>query len=68
MTSLAAVQRFVTNINAHDIVGLSAMMTPDHQFVDSLGLVVSGRETMREGWRQYFQMVPDYHMDVAIGI
>jgi limonene-1,2-epoxide hydrolase len=40
-------------------------MTPDHRFVDSLGTAVEGRERMVEGWRQYFQMVPDYHIDIA---
>jgi ketosteroid isomerase-like protein len=65
MTPLETVQRFVNCINARDFVGLTAMMTPDHQFVDSLGNVVTGRESMREGWRQYFRMVPDYHIDVT---
>jgi len=39
-------------------------MTPDHLFVDSLGIEVPGREPMREGWRAYFAMVPDYHITV----
>ena len=40
-------------------------MTPDHLFVDSLGIEVCGREPMREGWRAYFVMVPDYHIAVT---
>jgi ketosteroid isomerase-like protein len=62
---LETAHRFVDRINAHDITGLTALMTPDHRFVDSLGAAVEGREKMREGWRHYFQMVPDYHIDIA---
>ncbi|MBI4503762.1 MAG: nuclear transport factor 2 family protein [Gemmatimonadetes bacterium] len=65
MTPLETVQRFVSSINAHDIAALSALVTRDHRFVDSLGAVVAGREAMREGWRRYFQMVPDYHIEVT---
>jgi ketosteroid isomerase-like protein len=65
MTPLETVQRFVDQINAHDITGLAALMTPDHRFVDSLGAVVEGRERMREGWHQYFQMVPNYRIDIT---
>jgi limonene-1,2-epoxide hydrolase len=65
MTPLETVHRFVDRINAQDIIGLTALMTPDHRFVDSLGTTVEGRARMVEGWRQYFQMVPDYHIDIA---
>ncbi len=34
-------------------------MTADHRFVDSLGNA-SGRPEIEGGWRQYFEMVPDY--------
>ena len=62
MSPAETVQRFIDRINAGDVEGLSVLMTTDHRFIDSLGSVIVGRETMREGWRQYFQMVPDYHM------
>ncbi len=65
MTSLETVQRFVDRINARDVAGLTALMSLDHRFVDSLGSVTVGRETMREGWRRYFQMVPDYRIDIT---
>jgi ketosteroid isomerase-like protein len=65
MTPLDTVHRFVDRINAHDITGLTALMAPDHRFVDSLGATVENRERMREGWHQYFQMVPDYRIDIA---
>lgn len=51
--------KFVERINAHDLVGLVDLMTPDHALVDSLGQR-STRPGIEEGWRRYFEMVPDY--------
>ncbi len=51
--------RFVKRINAHDVEGLVALMTTGHVFVDSLGNKVS-RPSIETGWKQYFEMVPDY--------
>jgi hypothetical protein len=62
VTPLAVAQAFVNYINAHDVDGLVALMTPDHRFLDSLGQVVTGREAMHAGWRGYFGMVPDYQL------
>ena len=45
--------------------GLCRLMPPDHLFVDSLGIKGRGREPMREGWRAYFAMSPDYHIAVT---
>ena len=59
------VEQFIACINREDVEGLCLLMTPDHLFVDSLGIEVRGREPMREGWRAYFAMVPDYHIAVT---
>lgn len=59
MTSLDVARRFVAKINAHDTVGLIGLMTTNHRFVDSLG-EASTRPAIEEGWRRYFEMVPDY--------
>jgi hypothetical protein len=59
LTSLDVTLRFVGRINAHDVDGLIALMTADHSFVDSLG-DRSTRPAIEKGWRQYFEMVPDY--------
>ena len=66
MSPAETVQRFVDQINAHDVEGLSVLLTPDHRFIDSLGSIIVGRETMRQGWREYFQMVPDYHIEITL--
>ncbi len=65
MTPEETVRQFVARINAHDATGLAALMTPDHRFVDSLGSVVTGRETMRAIWQEYFHIVPDYCIEVT---
>jgi ketosteroid isomerase-like protein len=53
---------FISEINNRDVDALCALMTEDHTFVDSLGNVFNGRETMRNGWTQYFALFPDYRI------
>ena len=56
---------FVDAINSHDPKKVAERMTEDHVFVDSLGTRFTGRETMAEGWTEYFRMVPDYTIAIA---
>jgi ketosteroid isomerase-like protein len=62
--AVQAAQQLVSAINVHDVDALAALLTPEHRFIDSLGTVVVGRDALREGWRQYFRLVPDYHIEV----
>ena len=55
---------FVRAINRQDTEQVTALMSPTHRFVDSLGKVIEGREKMREGWAAYFRMVPDYSVAI----
>ncbi|HKF50105.1 MAG TPA: nuclear transport factor 2 family protein [Terracidiphilus sp.] len=55
---------FVRAINRQDVDALTALMTPDHRFTDSLGNAATGREGMRNAWTLYFQMVPDYSLKI----
>jgi ketosteroid isomerase-like protein len=57
-------RQLVQHINAHDVEALAALLSEEHRFVDSLGVVVCGRDSLREGWRQYFRLVPDYRLEV----
>jgi hypothetical protein len=57
------VEKFVDQINAHDVDGLVALMTADHLFIDSLGNKFA-RPAIETGWRQYFATVPDYWVRV----
>ena len=64
-TPLEVAQLFVQRINSQDLDGLANLMSAGHRFIDSLGAEFVGREVMKEGWRQYFRMVPDYTIEVS---
>lgn len=55
-----ALRQFVAAINRHDIGAITALMTTDHMFVDSVGNRVQGASSMQVGWRSYFAMCSDY--------
>ncbi len=59
------VLRFIDAINRRDVEAVAGLLAEDHVFIDSLGAEVHGREAMREGWRAYFSMVPDYAITVS---
>jgi ketosteroid isomerase-like protein len=59
LAKMNAATMFAKLINAHDVEGLTGLMTADHVFVDSLGERFP-RTSIEKGWRQYFEMVPDY--------
>jgi ketosteroid isomerase-like protein len=52
--------RFNEFINHHDVDGLAALMTEDHQFVDRAGATIRGKVAMTEAWRDFFKSFPDY--------
>jgi ketosteroid isomerase-like protein len=60
----AVAQAFVRAINRQDVPTLEALMAPDHRFVNALGEQLEGAEILREGWVRYFQMVPDYTIEL----
>jgi hypothetical protein len=61
---IAAALAFADAINARDVDRLAALMTEDHEFIDSEGSGAQGRETMREGWAGYYALFPDYAISV----
>ena len=65
MSALAIAEQFVACINAHDADGLARLATPDHRFIDSLGAVLKGRDAIRRAWQAYFELVPDYHIEIG---
>ena len=52
-------------MNAHDVEGLTALMSEDHIFIDAHGNQITGRETMLRGWRGYFEWFPDYSIEIT---
>jgi ketosteroid isomerase-like protein len=67
MESTAIARQFVDAINTHDLDAIYSLMTDDHRFVDPLGTVARGRDSMRVGWSHYFRMVPDYTISIEHG-
>jgi ketosteroid isomerase-like protein len=59
------VTRFNAMINARDLDGLAALMTPDHTFVDSTGGTVAGRRGCVEAWRGFFAAFPSYRNEFS---
>lgn len=53
---------FVEKINKHDIEGLCRLMTEDHKFIDSMGIVINGKKEMRKAWHTFFKWFPDYNI------
>jgi len=47
-------------INSQDIDGLARLMTEDHTFIDREGKAHQPKESMVQGWREFFQMFPRY--------
>jgi ketosteroid isomerase-like protein len=56
---------FVAAINEHNVDKICSLMTEDHKFIDSHGNVAIGKEQMRTGWIGYFQLFPDYKIEIA---
>lgn len=54
------VSDFNACINARDIVGLSALMTDNHSFIDTADTVVAGKAACLGAWRGFFAAFPDY--------
>jgi ketosteroid isomerase-like protein len=64
MNEIHVVETFIAAINRHNPAELSNLMTDDHTFIDPAGRVMSGRENMTAGWKEYFRMFPDYEIQV----
>jgi ketosteroid isomerase-like protein len=56
--------RFVNLINRQDIAAITALMTPEILFVDSLGQEVRGVSRLRAGYLAYFALFPDYRITI----
>ena len=65
MNPVEVANAFVAAINAGDPQALGELMTHDHTFVDGDGSEHRGRDAMVPGWQGYFDMVPDFHIEVT---
>ncbi|UCC43255.1 MAG: nuclear transport factor 2 family protein [Candidatus Zixiibacteriota bacterium] len=58
------VLEFIEAINERSVERIVGLMTEDHVFTDSCGGQGKGRPHMREGWKEYFRMMPEYKIDI----
>lgn len=55
---------FIEYINDQDTNGLVSLMSEDHKFIDSMGMVINGKEEMRKAWEGFFDWFPDYEIKI----
>ncbi len=58
------VRKFIDVINRGEANELKSLMTNDHLFIDSLGVMFEGKDIMRAAWEGYFSMVPNYKIEI----
>ncbi|MEI6123045.1 MAG: nuclear transport factor 2 family protein [Bacteroidota bacterium] len=56
---------FVDAINSHNTDNICTLMTPNHLFIDSQGNEFEGKEFMKQAWKSYFEMFPDYRIEIS---
>jgi ketosteroid isomerase-like protein len=61
---VVAAHGFIAAINARDPRVMARLMTENHTFIDSVGTVVSGRDTMLASWQAYWTLLPDYRIRI----
>src|SRR5262245_5532869 len=64
-TNQGIVLKFVRSINNHNLEEMLPLMAHHHRFIDSHGKEMSGKEKMEAAWRSYFEMFPDYRIEVT---
>ena len=64
MDTLQVAMSFVEAINGQRLDRIAELMTEGHAFVQADGVQVEGRDRLQEAWAAYFNMVPDYRIDV----
>ena len=63
-SALACVHAMIANINAHAVDAIVEGLTRDSVLVDPRGSAVAGREALRAAWRVYFEIFPDYRLEI----
>jgi ketosteroid isomerase-like protein len=63
--NLEIVNEFIKAINDHDVDQILNLMTDDHIFIDGQDNKHVGKEGMKEGWEGYYQLFPDYQIEIV---
>ena len=56
---------FANAINEHNTDKIFFLMADDHKFIDSHGNEATGKDNMKAGWKGYFQLFPDYRIEIT---
>lgn len=59
------VLKFIEKINEADVAGMGGLMSDEHIFIDNIGNEMSGKEKMKEAWKSYYDLFPDYKIEVS---
>jgi hypothetical protein len=62
---LKIVMDFIESINRANIDSLYELMSIDHEFIDSRGNSMIGRDNMKKAWIGYFNLFPDYRIEIT---
>jgi ketosteroid isomerase-like protein len=57
--------KFVEAINNHNVDEIVDLMSDDHVFIDAYGDKYTGKKGMKEGWQGYYQLFPDYKVEIS---
>jgi hypothetical protein len=58
------VLEFIKQINEQHVEKILELMTDEHSFIDAHGVVIKGKDSLRDAWKGYFEWFPDYKIEV----
>jgi hypothetical protein len=61
---MEVINDYIEAINTADVDKICDLLSDDHVFVDSQDNRFAGIEKMRIGWTRYFEMFPDYKIEI----
>jgi hypothetical protein len=64
-SSKTIVNRFVKAINDHNVNEIVNLMSEDHIFIDAMDNKSVGKKGMMEAWKGYFELFPDYKIEIS---
>jgi ketosteroid isomerase-like protein len=64
-TNKAIAIRFVKAINDHNVDEIINLMSEDHIFIDAIDNKSVGKKGMKEGWKAYYELFPDYQIEIS---
>ena len=63
-TNMDTINKYIEAINSANVDKICDFLANDHLFIDSQDNRFIGVENLRAGWTQYFEMFPDYKIEI----